>query len=143
VIIPDVNVVVGAFREDDPRYDRLTEWMAAAVAGAEVLALTDAICAAYVRIVTHPKIFPSPTPLERSLEQMSRLRAQVGVAVIGPTVRHWEVMTDLCRSADARGGFVSDAHHAAVAMEHGATFVTLDRGFGRFPGLRWHSPLDG
>jgi toxin-antitoxin system PIN domain toxin len=143
VIIPDVSVLIGAFRRDDPRYALLTEWLAAAVAAPEILALTDELCAAYVRIVTHPKVFPAQTPLDHALAQMSRLRTWPGVTVIGATRRHWATMTQLCLAADVRGGHVSDAHHAAVAIEHGATFVTLDRGFGRFPGLRWRSPLDG
>lgn len=143
MIIPDVNVLIGSFREDDPRFAALANWLASAVAAPEALAVTDSVCAGYVRIVTHPRVFPEPTSLERALAQMSRLRAQAGVMVVGPTPRHWEVLSSLCRAAGARGGHVSDAQHAAVAIEHGATFVTLDRGFGRFPGLRWRSPLDG
>ena len=59
-----------------------------------------------------------------------------------PELRLWEVVERLCRAADARGNLVAAAQRAAVAIELGATWVTLDRGFARFPGLRWVSPLD-
>ena len=142
MIILDANVLVGAHRPDNPRNSALRPWLESAANGVEALGLTEVICAAFIRIVTHPRIFHDSTPLDRALDQMAQLRAQPSVVVVGPGRRHWEIMSELCRSADVRGGHVSDAHHAAVAIEHGATFVTLDRGFGRFPGLRWRSPLD-
>jgi len=142
VIIPDVNVIVAAFRVDDPRHQSLKAWLARVMDGAEAVALTEAICAAYVRIVTHPRIFAFPTTTALAFDHIDLLRRHPNAIVVGPATRHWELLRQLCLAADIRGGHVTDAHHAAVAIEHGATFVTLDRGFGRFPGLRWRSPLD-
>jgi toxin-antitoxin system PIN domain toxin len=141
VIIPDVNVLVGAFRADAPDHDRLRTWLEAAVVGVEDLGLTDAVLTGTVRVLTHPRVFAKPTPLDRTLEQVAGLRAADGVVRVAPTPRHWEVVEHLCRVADARGNLVADAAHAAVAIEHGALWVTLDRDFARFPGLRWASPL--
>jgi len=140
VIIPDVNVLVGAFRADAPDHDRLRAWLEAAVVGVEDLGLTDAVLTGTVRILTHPRVFSKPTPLARTLEQVATLRAADGVVRVAPTPRHWEVFEQLCRVADARGNLVADAAHAAVAIEHGALWVTLDRDFARFPGLRWAPP---
>lgn len=140
MIIPDVNVLVGAFRADAPDHDRLRAWLEAAVVGVEDLGLTDAVLTGTVRVLTHPRIFVRPTPLARALEQVATLRAADGVVRVGPTPRHWEVFEQLCRAADARGNLVADAAHAAVAIEHGALWVTLDRDFARFPGLRWTPP---
>jgi hypothetical protein len=140
VIIPDVNVLVGAFRADTPDHDRLRAWLEAAVVGVEDLGLTDAVLTGTVRVLTHPRVFVRPTPLPRALEQVAALRAADGVVRVTPTPRHWEVVEELCQAADARGNLVADAAHAAVAIEHGALWVTLDRDFARFPGLRWAPP---
>ena len=61
---------------------------------------------------------------------------------VAPGPRHWEVFTDLVQRAGCRGGLVSDAYHAAVAIEHGCEWITTDRDYARFPGLRWRHPLD-
>ena len=140
MIIPDVNVLVGAFRVDAPDHDRLRAWLEAAVVGVEDLGLTDAVLTGTVRVLTHPRVFVQPTPLARALEQVAALHAADGVVRVTPTPRHWEVLEQLCRAADARGNLVADAAHAAVAIEHGALWVTLDRDFARFPGLRWAPP---
>ena len=140
MIIPDVNVLVGAFRADAPEHDRLRTWLESAVVGVEDLGLTDAVLTGTVRILTHPRVFAKPTPLARALEQVAALHAADGVVRVTPTPRHWEVFEQLCLAADARGNLVADAAHAAVAIEHGALWVTLDRDFARFPGLRWAPP---
>jgi uncharacterized protein len=140
VIIPDVNILVGAFRSDAAGHRRLVEWLENAVAAPELLALTDSVLGGTLRVVTHPKVFAVPTPLNAALAQIESLRSSDGVARVAPGPRHWELFTRLCRQGDARGNLVADAQHAAVAVEHNALWVTLDRDFGRFPGLRWTSP---
>lgn len=141
MIIPDVNVLVGAFRGDVPHHDHLRTWLEGAVAGVEVVGLTDAVLGGVVRVLTHPRIFARPSTLEEALGHVDALRGADGVTRVTPGPRHWEVVEALCRAADARGNLVADAQHAAVAIEHGATWVTLDRDFARFPGLTWRSPL--
>ena len=84
----------------------------------------------------------NPTPLDDALAQVAALLAADGVVRATPGPRHWETVERLCRAADARGNLVVAAQRAAVAIELGATWVTLDRDFARFPGLRWVSPLD-
>jgi toxin-antitoxin system PIN domain toxin len=141
VIIPDVNVLIGAMRADSPRHEELAAWLAKAVQRPEPLGLTAAVLGGAVRIVTHPRVFVPPTPLETALAQVATLREAAGTQEVGPGPRHWEIVDRLCREADARGNLVADAQHAAVAIEHGATWVTLDRDFARFSGLTWTSPL--
>lgn len=141
MILPDVNVLVGAFRTDAAHHAQLRAWLEAAVASVEDLGLTDAVLGGTVRVLTHPRVFDPPTALDVALAQVDSLRSAAGVVRVVPGQRHWEVVDRLCRDADARGNLVADAQHAAVAVEHGATWVTLDRDFARFPGLRWTSPL--
>lgn len=143
MILPDVNVLVGAFRSDAPHHARLRGWLEDAVAAVEPVGLTDAVLGGTLRVLTHPRVFDPPTALDAALDQVAALRAADGVVRVAPGPRHWETVDRLCREADARGNLVADAQHAAVAVEHGATWVTLDRDFARFPGLRWTSPLAG
>lgn len=97
--------------------------------------------AGYIRIVTQRRIFVDPTPISVALDQMQRLRDEPGVQVVRPGPSFWTVFTSLCAAVEARGNLVSGAAHAALAIEHRATFVTLDGDFVRFPDLRWESPL--
>lgn len=141
MLMPDVNVLVGAYRSDAPHHDRLKRWLEAAVQDVESLGLSDAVLSGFVRIVTHPRVFTVPTPLDTALKQAGSLHDTHGTLRVTPGDRHWSIFTELCAGADARGNLVADAAHAATAIEAGATWVTLDRDFARFPGLRWRSPL--
>ncbi|GAA1057939.1 ribonuclease VapC43 [Agromyces luteolus] len=142
MLIPDVNVLVGAHRTDAPDHERLRAWLESAATGREALGLTDAVLAGFVRVVTHPRVFVDPTPLEIALGQAEALREAPGIHRVSPGARHWQILVDLCRTGSARGNLVPDAAHAATAIEAGATWISLDRDFARFPGLRWRSPLD-
>jgi hypothetical protein len=96
---------------------------------------------AVVRIVTHPKAFPRPTPLEDALQFVNSLREQPGYISVSPGDSHWPIFTRLCRQAAAKGNVVTDAYFAALAIECGAEWITTDRDYARFPGLRWRHPL--
>lgn len=138
MIIPDVNIIVGALRLDDPRHSLLADWLAAAVRDPEPVGLPLFVLAGAVRVVTHPKVFRDPTPLACVISDLERLVAEPGVVVLGEA--RFATLARLCRQADARGNLVPDAHLAALAIDHGATLVTLDRDFARFPGLVWRGP---
>lgn len=138
--MPDVHVLIGLLRGDDPRHETVKSWFAAALANDETVALTPAVVAGYVRIVTNRRAFGDPTPLPLALDHIAALREIDSIVDVSPGRRHWEIFADLCRVADVVGPLISDADHAATAMEHGATWVTFDRDFARFPGLKWEVP---
>jgi toxin-antitoxin system PIN domain toxin len=102
-----------------------------------------------LRVITHPKIFKKPSPLALAREFVEDFRSREAVHLLAPGAGHWKIFVDLCRRADARGNLVPDAFHAALAIELGCEWLTLDRGFARFPGLkaaptglrRWWFPL--
>ena len=142
MILPDVNVLVGAFRADAPQHAALRGWLEAAVEAPEPLGLTDAVLGGTLRVLTHPRVFARPTPLATALDLVERLRSHPGVVRAAPGSRHWEIVARLCRDADARGNLVADAQHAAVAVELGATWVSQDRDFARFAGLRWRVAVE-
>jgi toxin-antitoxin system PIN domain toxin len=139
--LPDVNVLVGAFRQDVVGHAELRSWLEWTVAGDDVLGLTPAVMTGVVRVLTHSRVFAMPDSIAAAVEHVDRLRAAPGVIEVRPGERHWDIFRRLCIEADARGNLVSDAGHAALAIEHGATWVTLDRDFARFAGLRWEVPV--
>jgi hypothetical protein len=132
----DVNVLVYAHRPEADDHERYREWLQAARVGPEPLGLSDIVLAGFIRLVTNPRIFQEPTPLPVAFDFVEALRTSPAVVPIAPGERHWSIFTDLCRRVGAKANQVPDAFLAALAIEHGATWVTADRGFARFPNLR-------
>jgi toxin-antitoxin system PIN domain toxin len=105
--------------------------------GSEVVfGVSDLVLSGFLRIVTHPRVFDPPTPLEKSLEFVEALRVQPNVLVLSSGRRHWGIFIRLCREANARGNLIPDAFLAALAIESGSEWVTTDRDFARFRGMR-------
>jgi len=141
VILADVNVLVYAHREDLPQHDRYSSWLGEEIGSGRGYALCDASLMGFLRIVTNGRIFDEPTPLKLALQAIEDLRVQPGAIHLSPGARHWALFTHLCSAVGARGNDIPDAHLAALAIESGSELVTADRGFGRFPGLRWSCPV--
>lgn len=141
MIIPDVNVLVYAAREDAPRHAEYRRWLTDVLGSLRPLALPDVVLSGFLRVVTHPRVFASPTPIARAIEFLDVLRSHPSALLVQAGERHWPIFTELCRSAEAKGNLVPDAYLAALAVEHGAELVSSDRDFARFPGLRWRHPL--
>lgn len=141
MILPDVNVLVYAFREAAPRHVEYRDWLRARIAGREAFGLSELVLSGVVRVLTHPRVFAPPTPADRAFEFADALRAQPNAVFVTPGPRHWEIFQQLCQAAEAKGNLVADAYHAALAVEHGCEWITTDRDYSRFPGLRWRHPL--
>lgn len=137
----DVNVLVYAHRPESPDHERHRDWLELARAGREPVGLPGVTASGFLRVVTHPKIFREPSPLAVALDFLGALRDSPTIVPVQPSDRHWEIFVDLCRQVGATGNVVPDAYLAAMAIESGATFVTADRGFTRFPGLSVRHPL--
>ena len=130
-----------AFRDDAPEHARYRQWLTDVLRGDEPVGLSDLVLSGFLRVVTHRGIFRPPTPPNEALAFVDALVAQPSTALIRPGARHWEVFRNLYRESGARGNLVADAYLAALAIEHGCEFMTTDRDFARFPGLRWRHPL--
>ena len=141
MIMPYVNVLVYAAREDAVRHSEFRDWLTSAMSGAEPVGLSELVLSAVVRVLTHPRIFDPPTRLPDALAYVNALRAQPRAVALRAGERHWELFEKLCRVGDARGNLVANACHAALALEAGAELITTDRDFARFPALRWRHPL--
>jgi toxin-antitoxin system PIN domain toxin len=103
--------------------------------------MSDLILSGFLQIVTNPKVFKQPTPMDTGLAFTQLLRTQPNCVPVEPGHRHWEIFTGLCRTAGVKGNLVPDAYLAALAIESGSEWITTDRDFSRFPGLRWRHPL--
>jgi toxin-antitoxin system PIN domain toxin len=139
----DVNVLVYAHRLDVARHQDYADWLRDLLAGEEPYGMSDLVLSGFLRIVTNPKVFRRPTPLDTALDFAELLRTQPNCVSVLPSERHWEIFTGLCRRAGVKGNLVPDAYLAALAIESGSEWITTDRDFSRFPGLRWRHPLDG
>jgi hypothetical protein len=143
VILPDVNVLVRAHREDAPEHGAYRRWLESVVDGEEAYGCSDLVLSGFVRIVTHPRIFDPPTPVETALAFAEAVRDQPHCVPVVPGARHWSLFLRLCREASAKGNLVPDAYFAALAIESGCEWITTDRDYSRFTDLRWRHPLQG
>jgi hypothetical protein len=141
MILLDVNVLVYAHRKDAPDHARYQGWLKSALATEPAVGLCDLALSGFLRIVTHPRVFADPTPLAIALQYVVALRAHPRCLLVAPGERHWEIFEHLVRAAQARGNLIPDAFFAALAIESGTQWITTDRDYARFPGLRWRHPL--
>lgn len=136
--MPDVNVLVYAHRRDAVEHERYAAWLGQMARGLAPLAISELTLHGFLRIVTNRRIFRRPSTMEVGLEFIDSLLAQPACSLIRPGPNHWRIFRQLCDRANIRGNLISDAVHAAVAIESGCEWVTADTDFARFaPPLRW------
>ena len=141
VILFDVNVFMYAHRDDAADHRRFRDWFESQMRAPEPFGVADIVLSGFIRIVTHNRIFGTPTPIATALRICREVMDQPNAVLLRPGERHWQIFEDLCIRANARADLVSDAYLAALAIEHGCELITLDRDFARFPGLRWRLPF--
>lgn len=137
----DVNILVQAHREDADQHARVTNWLLEALSNSSGVAISELALSGALRVITHPRIFRDPTPLNAALKFIEDFRSRSKVHILSPGENHWSIFIELCRTGEARGNLVPDAYHAALAIEYDCQWVTLDRGFARFPKLQVLHPL--
>ncbi len=142
MLLPDVNLLVYAHRRDAPDHEDYLAWLERLISGDEAYGLADLVLSGFVRVVTHARVFSPASPLDDALAFAVALRERPNCVPVIPGPRHWDLFLSLCRRAGAKGNLVSDAYLAALAIESGSEWITTDRGFARYPGLRWRHPLD-
>ena len=140
MILPDVNVLIYAFRKDLPQHRVCRPWLATVISGEALFGLSPMVLSAVVRITTNGRAFRMPSAIEEAFGYCADLRGQPHCQIVEPGERHWSIFKRLCLETDIRGARVSDAWFAALAIEWGCEWITLDRDYARFPGLRWQVP---
>ena len=124
-----------------PMHAAYREWLEAAVEGDEPFGVSELVLSGFVRVVTHPRVFSPPEPVGSALAFANALREAPNAVPVAPGPRHWGIFARLCNEAGVRANLVPDAYLAALAIESGCEWVTTDRDYARFAGLRWRHPL--
>jgi uncharacterized protein len=141
LILPDVNVLIYAFRADSEDHERYKEWLESVINGSAAYGIAPQVLASLVRICTHPRIFARPSSQSDAFEFCRVLLEQPNATVTVPGDRHWPIFEDLCRTSKATGNLAQAAWFAALAIESGCEWITADRDYARFQGLSWRAPL--
>jgi uncharacterized protein len=141
MILPDVNVLIYAFRPDASHHAICNPWLNRVIADHARFGISPLALEALARITTNFRSYPNPSTLANVFAFTDHLLGQPHCQVLEPGERHWDTFKRLCIETDTRGPRVSDAWYAALAIEWGCEWITLDRDYARFPGLKWQVPL--
>lgn len=137
----DVNLLIYVVDEQAREHEATLRWFEEVLSGTETVAFAWFALLGFLRITTRSQGARDPWAIESALDEIQRWLAQPVATVIHPTDRHAAVLRDLLAPLGAGGNLTSDAHLAALAIEHGATLCSHDNDFSRFAGLRWEDPL--
>lgn len=141
MLLFDVNIYVYAHRADSPHHNAVRTFLEEALNGEAPVGHSPQALTGFLRIVTHPRIFLTPTDQPAALAFAEDILAQPTTLLLHPGDRHWKIFADLCRRTGTKGNLIPDAWFAALALEHGATWVSTDGDYTRFPGLSLFNPL--
>ena len=138
----DANVLLYAVNERSAHHRVARAWLDAALSGRETVGFAWIVVLAFLRLGTHPAVFPRPLEPEDAVVVVEEWLAQPPAIVVDPTARHLEVLGGLLAAVGTAGNLVNDAHLAALAVEQDAEIISFDTDFSRFPGVRSHPPTE-
>lgn len=142
MLVVDANLLIYATNRNAADHAAAKHWWESVLSGDEPVGIPWLVVLAFIRISTHPRIVESPLTFDQAAGVVDDWLAQPVTRIPHPTERHWRLLKELLGPFGAAGNLTSDAHLAALAIEHGAMLCSSDRDFGRFPHLRWNNPLD-
>jgi uncharacterized protein len=142
MIAVDTNVLVHAHRDDSPHYQAALKAVSSLRQNAAAWAIPWPCVHEFISIVTHPKIFKTPTPLEMALNAVVAWQAGNTLHFLSESAGYWEKLAGLVRAARICGPRIHDARIAALCLHHGISELwTADRDFSSFPQLKTRNPL--
>lgn len=141
MIIIDANLLIYAVNEDAPLHDKARVWLEEVLSGTETAGFSWSVLLAFLRLATKPGIFMRPLPVETALDLVDAWLGQPCAVTVSPGVRHGRILRDLLMPLGTGGNLTSDAHLAALAIEHGAELCSCDSDFQRFARVRWRNPI--
>ena len=139
--LPDVNLFLYAYDSRSPRHTHARDWLEETLSGTETVGLAWIVLLAFVRLSTRSIVVERPLDIDGAIELVQSWLNQPCVTVVNPTERHPAVLRELLHPLGTAGNLTTDAHLAALAIEHGAQLCSSDTDFARFEGLRWEDPL--
>ena len=137
----DANILLYAEDSLHSRHQQARTWWDDQLSGTGVVCLCWTVMSAFIRIGTNPRVFEHPLSLEQALARVQSWLDQPCTRVVRPTERHWTVFRQVLTDGQAVANLVTDAHLAALAIEHGCELASTDSDFARFPKLKWRNPL--
>jgi uncharacterized protein len=141
VILVDANILLYAEDSLHPHNRKARKWWDDQLSGSRSVCLCWTVLSAFVRIGTNPRVFESPLSLEQAVARVQSWLEQPCARVVRPTDRHWAVFQQMLSEGQAVANLVTDAHLAALAIEHGCQLASTDSDFARFSKLKWMNPL--
>jgi uncharacterized protein len=141
MILVDVNVPIHAINRNSPHHAQLRTWWDERLSGMSPVAIPWAVCFGFVRITTNPRIVTPAFGVGEALDYVASWLKQPCVKIPEPLDGHWDLAASLLRAAGTAAALTTDAHLAALAIQHGCELCTTDTDFSRFPGLRWRNLL--
>jgi toxin-antitoxin system PIN domain toxin len=141
VILVDANILLYAEDQLSPRHIAARAWWDSELSGTSPVCLCWTVMGAFIRIGTNPRVFEHPLSIDQALARIQSWIDQPCTRIVSPTDRHWTVFQKMLRDGQAVANLVTDAHLAALAVEHGCELISTDSDFSRFPGIRWRNPL--
>lgn len=135
VLLVDTNVLIYAVNGSSREHVTARDWLHQALHDNEAVAFAWTVTLAFLRVSTHPAVFPRPLTLAQASTAIERWLEAPPSITIEPTRRHLPLLRGFLDRAGTAGNLVGDAHLAALALEHGATVVSFDRDFARFEGV--------
>ncbi|PTN11842.1 type II toxin-antitoxin system VapC family toxin [Nitrosomonas aestuarii] len=141
MFLMDVNTLVYAHREDTPHHEAYRDWLELIVNGNTAYGYSESVLSGFLRVVTHPRVFEMPSALPSAICFVNQIKASNHAVCLAPGPMHWKIFLQCVEQIDAKGNDIPDAYHAALAMEWNCIWVTTDKGFKRFKGLKVRYPL--
>ena len=141
MIIPDINLLVYAYDTSSPSHTLARNWWIERLSGSETVGLAWIVALGFVRIWTNSKVFRNPMPVDLACRHVESWLKRPMVELLHPGPKHASLVFGLLRAEGSGGNLTTDAHLAALAIEHNAVLHTADLDFLRFPGVRALNPL--
>ena len=141
MILPDLNLLVFAYNVDAPRHGPAKAWWEDVMTAGRPIGLPWAVVVGFVRLVTHPAVLTPPMAPTQALDHVESWLERSHVRLVEPGPRHLAHLRELLDKVGVAGRLTTDAHLAAISVEHQCCLHSNDVDFGRFPGLRWRDPL--
>lgn len=141
MILVDANILLYAEDCLSAQHAAARSWWDAQLSGTEPVGLAWPVLAAFVRIATNPRLHQRPLTLGEACDRVQSWFDQPCVRVLHATEQHWRFYQQMLRTGNATGNLVTDAHLAAIALEHNSELCSTDSDFARFPDLKWRNPL--
>ncbi len=142
MILPDINLLVYAYNSDAPAHGQARDWWEACLSETATVGLPWAVMLGYLRIMTSRSVLVNPFAPTAAIDHIRSWLERPQTEILQPGSRHLDLLSGLLRDSGASGRLTTDAHLAALAIEHQAELHSNDTDFCRFPGLRWRNPLE-